>query len=167
MFQARASQWDHRLYNVNRDCAHNFGDVMREVVARLEGQRWPVVVRWLESEQVSAADLAQACQAFCTFVASSTEYPREQMPEALTRCGWFATPPAAQAAVMAVLGTVLAGYFWAGVREANVLGDEPTQTYQDLRQMGATASRWLTRPVWQRWLLLGWRACLRRLGWRR
>jgi hypothetical protein len=161
MFQARASQWDHRLYNVNRDCAHNFGDVMREVVARLENRRWPTLVGWLAERGVTDAQLGDACAAFCQFVATATQFPPEQMQEALTRCGWFDQPREAQVAVMATLGTVLAGYYWAGVREACILGDNPCLSYQDLRQAGRECAIWLARPAWQRWLLLRWRALRR------
>lgn len=144
------SEGDPRLYNVNRDVAHNFGDVVREVAARLEDGRWPVVGQLLARYQISEDQLGEACKAFCTFVASAVDVPKERMNEALARSGWFHVPEAAQVAYMAYLGTVMTGYFYAGVREATLQGVGPAQTYQDLRAVGARSSKILTAPRWRR-----------------
>lgn len=148
--QARAGEWDHRLYNVNRDCAHCFGDIMREVAARLEDKRWPILAEILEKDGVTEDDLGNACAAFCIFVQAATELPKERMGEALERCGWVKVPEAAQVALMAMIGTVMAGYFWAGVREATVQGNGPCQNYQDLREVGRLACGQLAVPRWKR-----------------
>ena len=79
--QARMSQGDSGLYNPNRDIAHCFGDVVKEVAARLEDERWPELVAILSREGVSMDDLGEACQALCLFVASSTEDPEETMQD--------------------------------------------------------------------------------------
>ncbi len=148
--QARMSESDPRLYNVNRDVAHCFGDIVREVAGRLEDNRWPVVGELLARYQISEDQLGEACAAFCKFVASSVEVPKERMNEALARCGWFHVPEAAQLAYMAYLGTVVTGYFYAGVREATLQGTGPALTYQDLRAVGARSSAILTLPRWRR-----------------
>lgn len=148
--QARMSENDPRLYNVNRDVAHNFGDVVREVAGRLEDARWPIIAEICKHYNVTEDQLGLACEAFCKFVASSVEVPKERMNEALARCGWFNVPEAAQVAYMAYLGTVMAGYFYAGVREATLAGVGPAQTYQDLREVGSRASKLLTSSRWRR-----------------
>lgn len=148
--QARMSENDPRLYNVNRDVAHNFGDIVREVAGRLEDNRWPVVGQILTQHKVTEEQLGQACAAFCTFVASSVDVPKERMNEALARCGWFNVPEAAQVAYMAYLGTVVSGYFYAGVREATLQGVGPALTCQDLRDVGGRAARLLAAPRWRR-----------------
>ena len=151
--QARMSEGDPRLYNPNRDVAHNFADVVREVAARLEDGKWPAVAAMLARDGVSEEQLGQACAAFCTFVASSAEIPKERMGDALTRSGWFAVPEPAQIAYMAYLGTVMSGYFFAGVREATLQGVGPAQTCQDLRAVGARASKIMTTARWRRPLI--------------
>lgn len=151
--QARMSEGDPRLYNPNRDVAHNFADVVHEVAARLEDNRWPVVGDLLARYQIGEDQLGEACKAFCTFVASSTEIPKEKMEEALVRAGWFHVPEAAQLAYMAYLGTVLSGYFYAGVREATLQGSGPTLTCQDLRAAGARTAAIMTAPRWRRPLI--------------
>jgi hypothetical protein len=148
--QARASQWDHRLYNINRDVAHNFGDVMREVAARLEDERWPALKEVCDRYFVTQDDLGAACQAFCIFVASSTDVKRESMGACLARAGWDKVPEVAQIALMAIIGTVVSGYYFAGVREATIDGNGPTATYQDLRDAGSRCSRELAVKPWQR-----------------
>lgn len=148
--QARASEWDHRLYNVNRDVAHNFGDVVREVAARLEDGRWPILVEVCERYGVTQDDLGKACEAYCLFVASATETKKERMGACLTRSGWYAVPEVAQVALMAILGTVMSGYYWVGAREATVGGQGPCLTYQDLRDAGKDCARLMMIPRWKR-----------------
>jgi hypothetical protein len=145
--------------------AHCFGDVVREVAGRLEDGRWPVVNEIIAKHGVTQDQLGQACEAFCKFVASSTEIPKERMNESLARCGWFDVPEVAQVAYMAYLGTVMSGYFFAGVREATLQGVGPALTCQDLREAGARAARLMTVPRWRRRLTaaafrvsLAWRA---------
>ena len=154
--QARASQWDHRQYNVGRDVAHNFGDVMREVADRLEKGSWPALNRMLENTLVTQHDLGLACEAFCVFVMSSADHKKERMTECLARSGWDSVPEEAQVALMAVLGTVMSGYYWVGVREATLGGSGPCLTSQDLRDRGrACAQAMAVSPV---------RRYLRRVG---
>ncbi len=145
--QARMSESDQRLYNPNRDVAHCFGDMVREVAARLEDERWPIVKDVLEKYNVTQDQLGQACEAFCNFVSSSMDTPKERMNEALARCGWFNVPDSAQLAYMAYLGTVVSGYFYAGIREATLDGVGPAQSLKDLRDAGSRSAKAMTRSV--------------------
>lgn len=150
MLQARAAEWDHRLYNVNRDVAHCFGEVVREVAARLEDRRWPILAEIQERFGVSDADLSKACEGFMLFVASAVEHPKEGMQACMRRSGYLDAPEAAQVAYMAILGTVMSGYFWAGAREATIQGQGPCNSLQDLRDYGHDASRFIMMPRWKR-----------------
>ncbi|MCI0422274.1 MAG: hypothetical protein L0312_24105 [Acidobacteria bacterium] len=163
--QARFSEHDPRLYNVNRDVAHNFGDVMREVAARLEDERWLILADALKHYDVTQDDLGEACAAFCRFVASAVEKPKETMSACLARAGWFGCPDVAQMAVMAILGTVLSGYYWVGVREATLKGSGPALSYQDLRARGEECARLMQMSrLKRRWFMFkerlqrGWQA---------
>lgn len=148
--QARQSEWDNRLYNVNRDVAHNFGDVVREVAQRLEDGHWPHLKAMLERDGITEDDLGKACEGFMLFVASAVEHPKERMEACLRRCGYLDAPESAQVAYMAILGTVMAGYYWVGAREATISGTGPCLTYQDLREAGKRSSQILSMPKWQR-----------------
>jgi len=148
--QARLSENDPRLYNSYRDVAHCFGDVMREVAARLEDRRWPELDAILTKEGITMDQLGDACAAACTFVQTATELPKEKMHEALERSGWWKVPAPAQMALCAMIGTVMFGYFYAGVREATLGGQGPCQTFQDLRAFGSHAQALLSMGPWKR-----------------
>lgn len=149
--QARMSKEDPRLYSVNRDVAHNFGDVMQIVADRLEGEAWPELAELLKRHNVTQDELGEACKALCLFVCQATDVPKENMLDCLTRHGWFKIQPEAQIAITAVLGTVILGYYFAGVREATLGGEGPVLRYQDLAQRGAECARNMTMPKWRRW----------------
>lgn len=161
--QARMSEADPRLYNPNRDVAHNFADVMREVASRLEDGNWAFLAALLEEKGVSQDDLGRACQAACRWVASATENPKEKMGDCLVRCGFWDVPELANVALMAVVGTVLFGYYWVGVREATLGGQGPTLTCQDLREAGRQAHQAMIIPRWRR-RLAKWKAWFAGIG---
>ena len=160
--QMRLSQSDARLYSANRDVAHCFAPVVKEVAARLEDNRWPAVGQYLTDLGVSDAALGEACVAFVYFVRSAVDYPKESMADALARCGWYKLPEAAQVAYMAYLGTVVSGIFFHGVREVTINGEGPCSTMGDLVAAGERAHRLLTIPRWRRPWFRAW-ALLRRI----
>ena len=169
--QARFSEADPRLYNVNRDVAHNFKQVANMVAGRLEDRLWPALAGVLDREHITDDDLGIACQAFCLFVATSAENPDEDMSQAMWRSGWFDVKPVAQVAVMAILGTVLLGYHFAGVREATLAGQGPAMELKDLAARGEECARLLSLPRWKRSLYLwktrfgaAWNALVSRRG---
>ena len=150
MFQARMSEGDPRLYNPSRDCAHNFQAVVELVAARLEDGAWPELDSHLKENDVSMDDLGEACAAFCNFVASAAENPDEKMEEAMRRVGWFDCKPLAQAAFLAVLGTVYAGIYFTGVREATFGGVGPASTVHEVAKAGAKFLAITRVPRWKR-----------------
>jgi hypothetical protein len=147
--QARMSQDDPRFYNPNRDVAHCFAEVARETAARLEDERWEVIHKLGEQHQITQEDLGLACKAFCEFVTADFR-KGESMLACLERVGWFEVKPEAQLFYLGVLGTVVAGVFFAGVREATLGGVGPLLSCQDLRQRGAECARAMTMPRWRR-----------------
>lgn len=161
--QARAGEWDHRLYNVDRDVAHNFGDVCTETARRLEEGLWPELAAYLRAVGASEDELGESCRAFLQCVATSTDIQKESLHAALVRTGWFEVEAPAQIAFMATLGTVMLGYFWAGVREATLGGVGPTLEYRDLALAGRRAAATLALPRWRRRLYAWGRAVRLRL----
>lgn len=162
--QARLSHSDSRFYNANRDLAHCFGGAMKEVADRMEGKRWPSLAVMLDASKVTEDDLGQACEACLLFVASATEFPKERMADALERCGWWKVPPPAQVGIMATLGTVMLGYFFAGARDATIGGEGPAASLQDLRWVGARTAKLLSMPRWRRPIAVFWERA--KLAWR-
>jgi hypothetical protein len=130
--QARMSAEDRRLYNPSRDVAHNFKDVMDLVAARLEDKAWPDLDALLEREKVTMDDLGAACGAYCNYLASAVNEPNLPMQQSLEKHGFFNCKPAAQIAVLALIGSCYAGIQFAGVREATINGEGPLQSVGDL-----------------------------------
>jgi hypothetical protein len=130
--QARMSADDRRLYNPSRDVAHNFKDVMELVAGRLEDKAWPELDALLARESITLDDLGEACGAYCRYLASAVDEPTLPMHQSLDKSGFFNCKPAAQIAVMAMIGSCYAGIQFAGIREATIGGEGPLQTVGEL-----------------------------------
>lgn len=130
--QARMTPGDNRLYNPSRDVAHNFQQVMTLVADRLEDATWPELQEVLAREGATLDDLGEACGAYCTYLAESAQFPDRPMYDSLEQCGFFRTKPAAQVAVLAMIGTCYAGIQHAGIREATLGGEGPLATVEEL-----------------------------------
>jgi len=148
--QARLSENDPRLYNVNRDVAHNFEYVANLVAGRLEDGLWPELDHLVRKHNISMDDLGEACQAFCLFIGAGVEQSND-MQEALDESGWFKVKPAAQVALMATLGTVILGMHFSGVREATLNGEGPAATLSQVAARGKETADYLAMPRWKRW----------------
>lgn len=139
-----------RLYNPNRDVAHNFSWIMTQVAARLEDGPWTPVSDYLKHSGTTTEQLGRVCQVFIHFVAGATDRPGETMIECLGRVGWFDLPEPAQVALMAYLGTVIAGVYFQGVREVTLGGEGPCQDMAGMVEAGRLCSRLMTLPRWRR-----------------
>lgn len=148
--QARMSQGDDRLYNVNRDVAHNFEFVIMEVAKCMEEGKWPVLTKLAKENGVSDTDLGKCCEALIKFMGVQTENPEESMAACLARCGFLELPEIARVVVMAYLGNITLGIHHAGVRDATLGGVGPAATYKKLRWAGRKCALLMTMPRWKR-----------------
>jgi hypothetical protein len=148
--QARMSQGDTRLFNVNRDVAHNFDFVVQEVASCVETGRWPALTQLARTHNVDDTQLGLACQALIKFIGVQTDNPKESMNACLARCGFLDLHEVARMVVMAYLGIVTLGIHHAGVREATMGGVGPALTYKRLRWWGKRFSLLMTMPRWKR-----------------
>jgi len=154
------SENDPRLYNVNRDVAHNFEQVAKLVFNRLQNRLWPELEEVISSAELTDEEMGQAVEAFALFLASAKDEMRTDMAEALEKAGWFRCKPAAQVAIMATLGTVTLGFHFAGIREATLAGSGPALTLTGLAQQGKQCAAFLAKPRWRRRLSC-WRRRIR------
>lgn len=152
--QARLSEGDPRLYNCNRDVAHNFRPIMEILAARIEDGVWDELKTVMEFLGLSHDELGEAVVALIQFVRSSTENPREDMRDCLERSGFLRMRAEAQVAVAAQLGQILLGVHFAGVREATLGGVGPGM---DLQQLAETAQRLSQYLSWSPWRRRLWR----------
>lgn len=146
------SQGDNRLYNVNRDVAHNFDFVIQEVAKCLEERRWNALTNLAAEYKVSDETLGLACAALCKFVGVQADNPKESMAQCLARCGWLDLPEQARVVVMAYLGVITLGIHHKGVREATLDGRGPADSYKKLRWHGRQLVLLMRMPRWRRWL---------------
>jgi len=153
--QARMSEGDRRLYNPSRDVAHNFQEVMNLVAGRLEDQKWPELAEILDREGVDMDEIGEACGCYCTYLASAAEPDMAgiSMVESIRMSGFFECLPAAQVAVLAMIGTCYAGIQFGGIREATMGGEGPMETIAEVAQHGARLHRYMGMPRWKRKLV--------------
>lgn len=151
--QARMTEGDRRLYNPSRDVAHNFKEVLELVAARLEDRQWPELADLLDREGVTLDDLGEACAAYCTYVASAVDSPKKPMQASLQDSGFFKCKPAAQVAIMAMIGVCYGGIQHSGIREATVNNEGPLMKVSDLVDAADSLRRFMGKPVWLRKLI--------------
>lgn len=147
---ARMSQSDPRLYNVNRDVAHNFDFVIQEVAKCMEEQRWRTLTTLAKTHQISDFELGRTCEALIKFIGVQVDNPKESMAACLARCGFLDLPEMARVIVMAYLGNVTLGIHHSGVREVTLDGVGPALTYRKLRWHGRKLVLLMTMPRWRR-----------------
>jgi hypothetical protein len=150
--QARMSSSDNRLYNPSRDVAHNFKAVMELVVDRLDHDRWPALTELLNREGVTTEELDTACNCYCNFLLAGAEDGRLSMTEVLDNSGFLQCKPAAQVAIMSMLGTCYTGIQFVGMREATLGGEGPLLTVKELQQQASCLRRYLAMSPFVRQL---------------
>ena len=148
--QARLSETDPRLYNINRDLAHNMKDMLTRVYQRLEKRSWPELEQLLDTLGVPDTEVGKTFDCLCQYMKLQEDNMREEYMVLLDKAGWFKCHPAAQVAILAVLGTVVLGYHYAGVREATLGGVGPAASLQELADAGEKFSKLMTLPRWKR-----------------
>ncbi len=147
---ARMTQGDPRLYNVNRDVAHNFEYVIQEVSSCVEKGKWGALTNLAKDNKVTDEQLGQCCAALCRFIAVQADNPKESMAACLARCGFLDLPEIARVVIAAYLGNIMLGMHFAGVRETTISGVGPTLTYKKLRWHGQKLVLLMKMPWWRR-----------------
>lgn len=146
--QARMSEHDSRLYDPNRDIAHNFRFVVEHIAKRMDEGRWDIATEVANVFHVTPDDLGEACAGFIRFVAGAAQKPKETMTQCLDRSGFLKAKPAAQLLHLAYLGSLLAGVYYRGAKEATIKGNGPCADLDDYVADGVAASRLIgKRPV--------------------
>lgn len=134
--QARMTEGDNRLYNPNRDVAHNFDFVIQEVAKCMEEGRWAALTKLARDAHLTDECLGKCCEAVIKFMGVQADNPKESMAACLARCGFLDLPEIARVVTMAYLGQVTLGIHHHGVREATMGGVGPAASYKKLRWHG-------------------------------
>lgn len=148
-----------RLYNPNRDLAYLYTGLVRTVADSLEDNTWAISLELLKSYDVTMDELGEACKAYIDYISMAAS--GEGSPDcvdALEKAGWFKLRPVVQHAFCAVIGRIITGMMYAGVRDINYEGFEGLATPESLRIIGERVSRHMERPAWKRWCVRTWRS---------
>jgi len=151
--QARMTAEDPRLYNPSRDVAHNFQKVMELVAGRLEDHAWPELDEVLRREGITLDDLGEACGAYCRYLSLAVTAPELTMHAGLELSQFFDCKPAAQVAILAMIGTCYAGIQFGGIREATIGGKGPLETVSDVLKHAEEFQAYSGVPRWRRKLM--------------
>lgn len=108
---------DAELYNPGRDLAYAYPKMVSEVTQRFNSESWPALIGMTDQAGVTYDQLCDAMEAYCLFLNQAHQRPDESMAEVMVRSGWMSQPPAAQVAIMAMLGTVCSGQLFHAIRD--------------------------------------------------
>lgn len=150
-----------------RDWAYNYPQIIECIIRAFNQEYWPelhrlLTVLWqdahpqLDDEEAYAAawdELLRAKDAYVAFVqlCAGQEDPQETLQQVFDKSGWTQIHPAAQAVWLAMLGQVMTGQLFMGLRDITTLGAGPgpeaqaVLTANDLLKSGMEARRILNR----------------------
>ena len=124
------------MYAPARDFAHNYPAMIQSIIRAFNTDYWPALFGWLAEEymRLNPDDTAEDCQngafddleaakdVYCKFLSSCCEDPEESVEDVLTRAGWNQVPLPVQMAWFSMMGQVMTGQLFAGVRDLTPLG---------------------------------------------
>lgn len=118
----------------DRDIRLMYQAAIQYVKAFFEQQAWPDLMAWLESTGVEWGDIEEALNGYILFLNGATRDPTKNMHQVLQESGFLNTHPAAQIAIMAMLGRVVTGQFFDSVRSSTPLGETMSGLQEIMRQ---------------------------------
>lgn len=132
-------------YSPERDYAHNYPRMVACVIRAFNHEFWPDLLNVLAGDFAPSTDrlwedVCKAKDCFCQFLNICCEDPKETVEDVLKRSGFTALPQAAQIAWMAMLGQVVTGQLFSGIRDTTPMG-EKNPTVLRLLQTGRDAAR--------------------------
>jgi hypothetical protein len=120
------------MYAPSRDFAHNYPKMVQMVINCFNQDYWPelfaVYTRWALAENLwcdgrAFSELEKAKDIYCRFLNECCKDPDECCDDVLERVGWAEVPPAVQATWLAMLGQVVTGQLFAGIRDLHMRPD--------------------------------------------
>lgn len=119
-----------KFYAPSRDFAHNYPHMIDTIVKCFNEDYWPELFA-LYTEmygQTSAAafdELEKAKDIYCKFINESYKDPNECCDDVLRRVGWLDVPVETQTTWLAMLGQIMTGQLFAGVRDLYMATEIP------------------------------------------
>lgn len=123
-------------YAPQRDVAHLFVPVMRQVAAWVEDGTWNELSSFMTKYSVTPEMVAEACGKMCQSIGTAAEHPTETCRESIQRTGFLDEPEESQLIVLACIGAMFVGIQHSGIREATLDGEGPLMEAKDLIAAG-------------------------------
>lgn len=135
--QIRNKPGSEEVYCPGRDVVNIFPSMLKQLVIRYNRRHWPTVFEDVAkkmgvSENDGNEELIKANDAFMSFLMECCRDSNEKYGDVMSRVGWEAVHPAAQAAYMMMLGTLTAGMMFASLRDVSMEGDVPPSKIKPL-----------------------------------
>lgn len=127
-------------YAPERDFAYSHVRLIECCIRSWNLDLWPQLRQFCEDHETTIVELTAAKDAYCSYINKCCEDPQEKVEDVLHRAGWHEVPLLAQLAWLAMLGTVMTGQLFQGLRDVTLQGDRPYGTEQ-LAMAGHEARR--------------------------
>lgn len=109
-----------------RDIAYFWPQLVTKALEGCKQKGWePWYDAYLQANGVTEEVLLETLGAYAGFCQLAMDPEIRGVREAMERSGFFAKPPAAQLVVIAKIGQLGSGAFWAGIRHAHMQGVVP------------------------------------------
>lgn len=116
---------DGTRFSPSRDLRYAYQSAIKAVGIHFDSRMWEDLMAYAMGEGLSYDDLVDTMDALLRFLNSSVDNAQESMHEVLQRSGWLDQPPAAQIALMAMLGRVVLGQYFDALRSTTETGERP------------------------------------------
>lgn len=117
-------------YCPGRDFINIYPAMLRCIVQHFNQNRWPELVGMVaelnkQTIDGAEAELVKANDCFFRFIGICCENSEEKYDDVMRRAGWEELSPAARFGYLALLGCVVAGQLFAGLRDVSLEGESP------------------------------------------
>jgi len=141
------------MYSPSRDFAYNYPQLVKCIINSFNVGRWPELVYTMSqahyadrtlTEEEDAFIWGKICEAkdvYCNFLNECCVDPDETVDQVLDRVGWNNLPEAAQITWLAMMGQVMTGQVFQGLRDVTYQGEGARSEVKELLQAGQAARR--------------------------
>lgn len=136
-------------YAPARDYAYNYPQMIQSIIRAFNKDYWPDMLKTLAEARTDCTaedfeplweDVCKAKDCFCEFINIICQDPEENVEQVLERSGFTKLCPAAQIAWMAMMGQVMTGQLFMGIRDITGMGEQHASVLE-LLQVGHNARR--------------------------
>lgn len=136
-------------YSPERDFSYNYPRMVSCVIRSFNVEYWPALLEVLAKDYPGGKDalwqeVCKAKDAYCEFLNSCCQDPAEKVGDVLDRAGFTALPEEAKIAWSAMLGEVVTGQIFQGVRDVTAQGTQSSSIVK-LLNAGMEAAKYINK----------------------